>query len=71
MLAPFTNMPDDVKKMAEETEKKIKPAAGIPSPGRSPSRMARTWLKEGEVADDSTLLGMNFYVKGVDDKLPQ
>ncbi|RVB31939.1 BMP family ABC transporter substrate-binding protein, partial [Mesorhizobium sp. M7A.F.Ca.CA.001.07.2.1] len=29
------------------------------------------WLKDGEVADDGTLLGMNFYVKGVDDKLPK
>ncbi len=28
-------------------------------------------LKEGETADDATLLGMNFYVEGVDDKLPQ
>ena len=26
---------------------------------------------KGEVSDDGTLLGMNFYVEGVDDKLPQ
>jgi simple sugar transport system substrate-binding protein len=25
----------------------------------------------GKVVDDGTLLGMNFYVKGIDDKVPQ
>ncbi|MFN7093329.1 MAG: BMP family ABC transporter substrate-binding protein, partial [Allorhizobium sp.] len=29
------------------------------------------WLAEGESADDGTILGMNFYIEGVDDKLPQ
>jgi simple sugar transport system substrate-binding protein len=29
------------------------------------------WLKDGEVAEDGVVLQMNFYVKGVDDKLPQ
>ena len=28
-------------------------------------------LRAGEVAQDGVLLGLNFYVKGVDDKLPQ
>ncbi len=28
------------------------------------------WLKAGEVADDGTLAGMNFYVEGVDGDLP-
>lgn len=29
------------------------------------------WLAEGETADDGTLLGMNFYVEGIDGELPQ
>ncbi len=29
------------------------------------------WLAEGEAADDGTLLGLNFYVEGVDDQLPE
>ena len=29
------------------------------------------WLAEGERADAGALLGMNFYVEGVDDQLPQ
>jgi len=69
-LAPFTNMPDDVKAMAEATEKKI--AGGWnPFTGPVSKQDGTPWLKDGEVADDGTLLGMNFYVKGVDDKLPQ
>ncbi|CDX22884.1 Purine-binding protein BAB2_0673 [Mesorhizobium sp. SOD10] len=69
-LAPFTNMPDDVKAMAEATEKKI--AGGWnPFTGPVSKQDGSPWLKDGEVADDATLLGMNFYVKGIDDKLPQ
>ena len=69
-FAPMTNMPDDVKKMAEDTEKKI--AGGWnPFTGPIAKQDGTPWLKDGEVADDGTLLGMNFYVKGVDDKLPQ
>ncbi|MBZ9735696.1 MULTISPECIES: BMP family ABC transporter substrate-binding protein [unclassified Mesorhizobium] len=69
-LAPYTNMPDDVKAMAEATEKKI--AGGWnPFTGPVSKQDGSPWLKDGEVADDGTLLGMNFYVKGIDDKLPQ
>ena len=28
------------------------------------------WLKAGETADDGTLLGMNFYVEGIEGSLP-
>ncbi|MGX5803651.1 BMP family ABC transporter substrate-binding protein [Bradyrhizobium sp. Arg314] len=69
-LAPYTNMPDDVKAMAQATEKKI--AGGWnPFTGPVSKQDGSAWLKDGEVADDGTLLGMNFYVKGIDDKLPQ
>ncbi|AZO47071.1 MAG: BMP family ABC transporter substrate-binding protein [Mesorhizobium sp.] len=69
-LAPFTNMPDDVKAMAEATTKKIADGWN-PFTGPIAKQDGSPWLKDGEVADDGTLLGMNFYVKGVDDKLPQ
>lgn len=69
-LAPYTNMPDDVKAMAQATEKKI--AGGWnPFTGPISKQDGSPWLKDGQVADDGTLLGMNFYVKGIDDKLPQ
>jgi simple sugar transport system substrate-binding protein len=69
-LSPYTNMPDDVKAMAEATEKKIADGWN-PFTGPVFKQDGSQWLKDGEVADDGTLLGMNFYVKGVDDKLPQ
>ncbi|MER9106467.1 BMP family ABC transporter substrate-binding protein [Mesorhizobium sp. M0510] len=69
-MSAYTNMPDDVKAMAEATEKKI--AGGWnPFTGPVAKQDGTPWLKDGEVADDGTLLGMNFYVKGVDDKLPK
>jgi len=70
-MAPYTNMPDDVKKMAEETEAKIKSGALHPFTGPMNKQDGTPWLKDGEKADDGTLLGMNFYIQGVDDKLPQ
>lgn len=71
VMAPYTNMPDDVKKLAEETEAKIKSGEFDPFTGPVTKQDGSEWLKAGEKADDATLLGMNFYVKGVDDKLPQ
>lgn len=70
-MAPYTNMPDDVKAMAEETEAKIKSGELKPFTGPINKQDGSVWLKEGESADDGTLLGLNFYVEGVDDKLPQ
>ena len=71
VMAPYTNMPDDVKKMAEETEAKIKSGELKPFTGPITKQDGTEWLKAGEIADDGALLGLNFYVKGVDDKLPQ
>lgn len=70
-MAPYTNMPDDVKAMAMETEAKIKLGELHPFTGPITKQDGTEWLKAGEKADDGTLLGLNFYVKGVDDKLPQ
>ncbi|MGX5665922.1 BMP family ABC transporter substrate-binding protein [Rhizobium daejeonense] len=70
-MAPYTNMPDDVKALAEATEAKIKSGELHPFTGPVNKQDGSAWLKEGEKADDGTLLGMNFYVEGVDDKLPQ
>lgn len=70
-MAPYTNIPDDVKKMAEETEAKIRSGELKPFTGPINKQDGSPWLKEGESADDGTILGMNFYIEGVDDKLPQ
>ncbi|MEM1317105.1 MAG: BMP family ABC transporter substrate-binding protein [Pseudomonadota bacterium] len=70
-MAPYTNMPEDVAKLAAETEAKIKANEFEPFTGPIKKQDGTEWLKEGETADIGTLLGMNFYVEGVDDQLPQ
>lgn len=71
VMAPYLNMPDDVKKAAEEVQAKITSGEFNPYTGPIAKQDGSEWLKAGEVADNGVLLGMNFYVKGVDDKLPQ
>lgn len=71
VMAPFTNMPDDVAAMATDTSAKIKSGELEPFSGPITKQDGSDWLKDGEKADIGTLLGMNFYVKGVDDQLPQ
>ncbi|NVP54612.1 MULTISPECIES: BMP family ABC transporter substrate-binding protein [Rhizobiaceae] len=70
-MAPYTNMPDDVKKMAEDTEAKIRSGELHPFTGPIKKQDGSEWLKDGEKPEDGVLLGMNFYIAGVDDKLPQ
>ncbi len=70
-MAPYTNMPDDVKALAQDIESKIKSGELHPFTGPIKKQDGTDWLTDGEKADDGTLLGMNFYIAGVDDKLPQ
>jgi len=70
-MAPYTNMPEDVKAMAMDTEAKIKSGELKPFTGPVSKQDGTEWLKAGESAEDSVLASMNFYVKGVDDKLPE
>ncbi len=70
-MAPYTNMPDDVKAMAEETEAKIKSGEIKPFSGPLNKQDGSVWLAEGETADDGVLGGLNFYVEGVEGELPQ
>ena len=71
-MAPFTNMPDDVKKMAEDTEAAIKSGKLHPFKGPvSKQDGKRSSARAAAHLDDEQLLGMNWYVKGIDDKLPQ
>ena len=71
VMSPYTNMPDDVKKMAMETEAAIK--AGTLHPFKCPvvDQDGKTVeCKGGTHLDDGQILSMNFYVKGIDDKVP-
>src|SRR6201995_1951957 len=70
-MAPYTNMPDDVKKMAEDTQASI--AAGKLHPFKCPvlgQDGTAIECKGGDHIYEGQVLGMNFYVKGIDDKIP-
>jgi simple sugar transport system substrate-binding protein len=71
LMAPYTNMPDDVKALAEKTEAAI--VAGTLHPFKCPvmgQDGKEVECKGGKNLDAGQILGMNFYVKGVDDKIP-
>mgnify|MGYP001203904744 CR=1 FL=1 len=70
-MAPYTNMPEDVAALAEATEAAIIAGELHPFTGPINRQDGSVWLAEGEIADDGTLLGLNFYVEGVDDQLPE
>jgi basic membrane protein A and related proteins len=71
VMAPYTNMPDDVREMAQATEAAI--VAGTLHPFKCPviaQDGQAAECKNGKNLEDGQILGMNFYVKGVDDKMP-
>ncbi len=71
VMAPYTNMPDDVKALAEKTEAAI--ADGTLHPFKCPvlgQDGKPVECKGGTHLDDGQILSMNFYVKGIDDKMP-
>ncbi len=71
-MAPYKNMPDDVKKLAEETEAAIRD--GKLNPFKCPIAKqdgSQVECKGNNALADEQILSMNFYVKGIDDKLPQ
>jgi basic membrane protein A and related proteins len=72
LMAPYTNMPDDVKKMAMDTEAAI--TNGTLHPFKCPivgqDGKPVECKAGGKNLDDGQILSMNYYVKGVDDKVP-
>ncbi|KZB71770.1 DNA-binding protein [Thalassospira sp. MCCC 1A01148] len=70
-MAPYTNMPDDVKALAEETAAKISSGEFHPFTGPIYDQAGELRIAEGEVADDGMLLGMDWYVQGIDAELPK
>ena len=70
VMAPYTNMPDDVKALAEKTEAAI--VGGTLHPFKCPvlGQDGKPVECKGANLEAGQILGMNFYVKGVDDKIP-
>ena len=71
VMAPYTNMPDDVKKIGrgDRSRDHRRQAASLQMPGARAGRQAGR-VQGRHHLDDGQILGMNFYVKGVDDKMP-
>ena len=71
VMAPYTNMPDDVKKLGDghRSRDHRRHAASVQMPGGRPGRQAGG-MQGRQDLDPGQILGMNFYVKGVDDKMP-
>ncbi|MCF3932206.1 BMP family ABC transporter substrate-binding protein [Acuticoccus sp. M5D2P5] len=70
-MAPFTNMPDEVAAKAQETVDAISSGALEPFTGPINKQDGTEWLADGQKAEDGELLGMNFYIEGIDGSLPQ
>ena len=63
-------VPEDVKAEALALKDKIASGAYHPFTGPLNKQDGTPWLAEGEVADDGTLLGMNFFVEGLEGEIP-
>jgi basic membrane protein A and related proteins len=70
-MAPYSNMPADVVSLARETEEAIKSGKVHPFQGPIKDQDGTVRAAAGKIIDDGTLLGMNWYVEGVEGKLPQ
>ena len=63
-------VPADVKAEAEALRDSIASGAYHPFTGPINKQDGSAWLADGEVADDGTLAGMNFYVEGITGDIP-
>ncbi|WP_194096462.1 BMP family ABC transporter substrate-binding protein [Marivivens aquimaris] len=63
-------VPDDVKAEAEALRDAIASGEYHPFTGPINKQDGSVWLAEGEVADDGTLAGLNFYVEGIEGDIP-
>ena len=64
-------VPADVKAEAEAMIAAIAAGEYHPFTGPINKQDGSAWLADGEVADDGTLAGMNFYIEGVTGDIPQ
>ncbi|MEM9430654.1 MAG: BMP family ABC transporter substrate-binding protein [Pseudomonadota bacterium] len=63
-------LPEDVAAEAQALKDAIVAGELHPFTGPVNRQDGSAWLAEGETADDGTLLGMNFYVEGIEAALP-
>ncbi len=70
-MAPYTNLPDDVKAAAEKAAADVASGAVHPFTGPVKDRDGTERIAAGAIADDGMMLGMNWFVEGVKGDLPK
>ena len=70
-MAPFTNMPNDVKAFAQEIKEGITAGKYFAFTGPIKDNTGKLQLKDGEIADDTHLNSMMYYVEGIDAQVPK
>ena len=70
-MAPYTNVSDEVAALGAETADAIASGAMHPFQGPIYNQAGELKVSEGEILPIGDLLGMNWYVQGVDDQLPE
>ncbi len=70
-MAPFTNMPDDVKAKAEEIKAAITAGEYFAFTGPIYDNKGNLQIADGVVADRAHLDSMMYYVEGIDAELPK
>ena len=64
-------VPAEVKASAEALIETLRTGEYHAFTGPINKQDGSVWLAEGEIADDGTLAGMNFYVEGITGDIPQ
>ncbi len=71
-IAAFSNrISSDVRKMAAKARDDISAGKLHPFTGPINKQDGSVWLKAGQTAPDGDLLGMNFYIEGIEGSLPK
>ena len=65
------SIPDDVAKLAEAARDGIANGTLHPFTGPLNKQDGSAWLADGVKAPDGDLLGMNFYLEGIEGSLPK
>jgi len=70
-MAAYSNrIPEDVRALAAKAADDIAAGKLHPFTGPINKQDGSVWLKAGETGPDGDLVGMNFYVEGVEGSLP-
>ena len=70
-MAPYLNMPDDVKALAEKTEEGIKSGAIMPFMGPINAQDGSPKVAANQMLDDGQIAGMDWLAQGIEGTLPK